>query len=117
MSGAGVRGRVPWSGSCLGSLHDLLRGRELELGEQVALGLGKFGGLPEGVGQAGNVPGASRSSSPAIVFRVAPAATTWKAARQGSVRPQRCEADRLQRHAKACPPAGEVSSAFDDLLL
>lgn len=48
-----VTGRVTsgrdrcWSGACRGRLDDLLRARDLELGEQVALGLGELGGLPE----------------------------------------------------------------------
>jgi len=55
-----VTGRVTsgrdrcWSGRCGGcGLDDLLRVRDLELGEQVALGLGELGGLPERAGGAG----------------------------------------------------------------
>ena len=36
-----------------GGFDDLLRVRDLELGEQVALGLGELGGLPVGAGRAG----------------------------------------------------------------
>jgi hypothetical protein len=48
-----VKGRVTggrdpcWSGACRCCLDDLLRVRDVELGEQVSLGLGEIGGLPE----------------------------------------------------------------------
>jgi len=54
-----VTGRVTsgrdrcWSAGCRGGLDDLLRVRDVELGGQVALGLGELGGLPERPGRAG----------------------------------------------------------------
>src|SRR6266566_4504731 len=59
MHAAVVTGRVTsrwcrcWSGARRCGLDDLPRGRELELGEQVALGLGELGGLPERACRAG----------------------------------------------------------------
>src|SRR5690242_18829095 len=46
-----------WSAACGGELDDLLRGGDVERGEQVALGLGHLGSLPEQPGGPGEGAG------------------------------------------------------------
>src|SRR3954454_12320219 len=46
-----------WSAACGGEFDDLLRGGDVELGEQVPLGLGQLGALAEHAGGAGEGAG------------------------------------------------------------